>query len=165
MAPTYVPTPSRQQPNAARTCAIAGAIGCGTLIIIGIVVGILLFRPAATFGQRMVCEVNLEDCFSATMQYTSQNDGVLPGADSWQATIMPYLEDPESIKCWESERGYAYNADLSGVKMSAVEDAATTPLFADIEYQSDQPGPHEGGWTVIYVDGHIEFIEGQDSPD
>ena len=152
------PMPPKQQSNSGKTCLLLGAGGCGCLVVVGIVLVVLLGGMFAKDNFIELCDMSLVDCHQAAVAYAADHNGMLPNADSWINDVGPYLEDVESTWCFETEGDYAFNRALSGANLASVADPASTPMISDLEYEAGLPGPHDGGWAVIFVDGHFEHV-------
>jgi hypothetical protein len=73
--------------------------------------------------------------------YGSDNDDVLPGAEGWEAKLMPNMKNRDIMN--------DFNYTFKGGDLNGVEDPSGTELGFVV-------GP--GGRAVVYLDGHAKWI-------
>lgn len=75
------------------------------------------------------------------LMYASDMDDVLPGQEGWEAKVMPYIKNQETLR--------NFNYTFKGGNISGAADPASTELGFTV-------GP--GGRAVAYLDGHVKWI-------
>lgn len=163
------PRPTATAPakkNTGKTCAIVGGVGCGCLIIIGIIaLAVLLpvFKVAREKARDTICMGQAMTLWEAMMNYADANNDTLPDAATWQQDIQPFLQSSGgAMECPKSGLGaqsYGFNPALGGVSMSSITSPATTPLVFDAAFADGSPGPHNAAWVVCFADGHVELVQ------
>ncbi len=106
------------------------------------------------------------------IQYAQDNNYTLPDADRWVDEIMPYIKNEAVFHDPSAPAGqkwsYAYNRNLSGVKLAQLDDpASTVEVFestsgtknaSDVGASVPVPGRHPGGTDYLFVDGHAKLL-------
>lgn len=101
--------------------------------------------------------------------YSSDYEDRLPLAASWQETLVANYIPREWTNCPTApgrQFGYAMNRPLSGVKLTAINDPATQPMFFEsaacipnangtVDLMPN-PGRHNGRNTVVLANGHAK---------
>lgn len=77
----------------------------------------------------------------ALIMCASDLDDVLPGAEGWEAKVLPYSQDMDLLR--------RFNYTFKGGNMANIESPATTEMGFIL-------GP--GGRAVAYCDGHVKWI-------
>ena len=114
--------------------------------------GALLIRDIKPMDQKLARQLQaqmskmkaINDAKMAALgliMYASDMDDVLPGAEGWEAKVLPYTLDGEMLK--------NFNYTFKGGNMAGVESPATTELGFTM-------GP--GGRAVAYLDGHVKWV-------
>ena len=136
-----------------------------------------ILMPALTGAKeaalRVVCANNLRQIGLAMQVYNIENDGKYLTADKWCDLLIKYAEvPPEGFRCkgapQQGQCNYAMNKNLENVdRGSAPPDMVL--VFESSPGWNQSGGPellttdnHRGdGCNVLFVDGHVEFIEKQ----
>ncbi|NUL82032.1 MAG: hypothetical protein HUU60_04810 [Armatimonadetes bacterium] len=164
-----------KRPNRTVACivvlgALAGMVGSWMLLAF-LSAQILSRAQEKAPPDSMQCVINLRALYSAAQLYAQENDGRLPLADSWSDALIDKGADKTAFECPRlraSSYGYAMNSDLSGQKLSEIENRKRTVLFfesslarrnAHDKVESlPKPSRHRGGNLVIYADGRTSEI-------
>ena len=123
-------------------------------------------------AQTATSESNLKQIGLALIQYTQDNDQKLPDADKWVDEIYPYLKTESVFRDPSAPAGekwsYAFNKNLSGVKLSDLAWPATAVILfestlgtknaTDTGESVPKPGRHNGGTDYAFADGHVKLI-------
>lgn len=131
--------------------------------------------PAA---EQATSQSNLKQIALGILIYAQDHDQRLPDADKWVDEIMPYLKseaifrDPSAPA--EQKYSYAFNRNLSGVRMSALAAPATTVLLfesttgvknaTDAGTSVPHPGRHNRGTDYAFADGRVKWLADGDNP-
>jgi prepilin-type processing-associated H-X9-DG protein len=105
--------------------------------------------------------------------WSQDHDETLPPAKGWAKELEPYLRNLELFRCPGARNltcGYAFNLDVAGKRLADIERPSETVLFyestlgsldaADKGESQPQPGRHNGGNNLAYVDGHVRWQPG-----
>ena len=163
--PTYRPAPARAAGGKSNTCLIVGIVVGAVVLVCGGILGAILFpvfAKARQKAQQVSCMGNLQQISAAVMQYTTTSGLALPNAATWKQDIQPYLSDPSVLQCAGSGKGqesYVFNPELSNVPLPMVADPYSTPLIYDAGFADGTDPPHDGGWNVLYADGHVGWVQ------
>lgn len=126
------------------------------------------------------CPENLKKLYFAFSAYVDGN-GSLPPVEKWMEDdeLVSKVQKDEWLHCpavsnrHDDKYGYAYNdavagRNLQGKKLSAMPNAATTPLLYDSTNLAKsahdaltslpKPGRHGGHNFILYCDGHVEAV-------
>jgi prepilin-type processing-associated H-X9-DG protein len=128
-------------------------------------------------AEQSSCQSNLRQLALGVLMWAQDHDEVLPPAENWMTELEPYLKNPEIYRCPaapELECGYAYNLAVAGLNLADIPDPAGAVLFyestvgmpstADMGETQPQPGRHEGGNNLAYVDGHVKWVADAEQP-
>lgn len=172
-------------------CAIAMIVGyfsCKNLV-------------SKTVGPMAGCAINFEAVRDGIMEYAKEHDGTFPTAANWQDQVKPYVvkalkksQDAKQAMDWMGMKvmdvdkewgcfvtdarttGIAFNSDLSGKKLTDVENAWSTILVFEVESprrnanekyvkRPDSTSPtimgEPRGWIAVPVTGNIEMKGGR----
>jgi hypothetical protein len=102
----------------------------------------------AADGDRQTCMQNLMKLAEAARKYARDNGGTLPGADSWQEDLAPYLIDAPNpnalVVCPAApdlDYGYAINQEVAGRNLAEFRGRGNIVLF----FESDLNQPNASG--------------------
>ena len=129
-------------------------------------------------AQTAVSESNLKQIALGIMQYTQDHDETMPDADKWVAEIMPYVKTEAVFRDPSAPAGekwsYAFNRNLSGVKLADLVSPATTVLLfettlgtknaSDTGDSVPKPGRHQNGTDYAFSDGHVKYLADTATP-
>lgn len=133
---------------------------------------------------------NLKQIALGIRDYAQAHNGMLPDADEWMDEVMPYVMDwkvfhePEmpavgtgggSPPPTDSLRwGYAYNRNLSGVRLDQVQSPENTVVVYesalgvknanDTGVSVSQPGRYTGGNNYAFMDYHVKWLRDGSTP-
>jgi prepilin-type processing-associated H-X9-DG protein len=112
---------------------------------------------------RVVCGQNMHGLGKAMLIYTNNYDDKFPTQTKWCDLLIKYAEvPPEGFRCkgapQQDRCNYAMNKNLENV------DRRNAPPDMVLVFESspgwNQSGKDDGCY-VLFVDGHVEFIEKQ----
>jgi prepilin-type processing-associated H-X9-DG protein len=113
-------------------------------------------------AKRTACLSNMKQVALGTLMYGADNDDRMPDASKWRASIMPYVQNPETFRCPDDKSGsatsYRMNPLMSKLEQTRVEDPAKTVMI----YEGDANGfiaRHDGKGTVGFVDGSAKIVD------
>ena len=162
-----------------RGLAIAGIIISVVTLIIGLALGALIaggawygLTEAKGQAQQFQCLSNLKQLCIATINYSADQKGQLPPADTWPEVLKEggYISDAGILTCpgkANAGRTYAMNAKLGGMRIEQVHNQNQTVLFFECSPGAPPAGdradlppepPHAGGWPIGFCDGHVEIV-------
>lgn len=114
---------------------------------------------------------HLKQCALGITLYTSDWDDHYPLANTWVDSIVPYhvaeasLHSPAIVKDNPTGFGYAFNIDLVGASVSALENPATTTTLFDSTVLTrnataptttlPNPARYNGKNTIAHADGSV----------
>jgi prepilin-type processing-associated H-X9-DG protein len=171
-------TSGRGSVVAGRICGIIGL--CLSFFWFFIMAAILfpVFFGARSKAMEASCLANQKQLGTAMLMFAADHNDVLPDKNNWPSQLLPYTNNPKLTKCPADKSpaavSYAMNAALSGKKMSALPNPATTILL----YETAQPGispsgdpataplpnRHNKGNIFLYADGHAAFVKAGQNP-
>ena len=156
-------------------------------IIAPFVIGFLaaLLMPALTqvkyLAQRTVCSKNMQCLSVATMVYMNGYEDKFPTTDKWCDLLIKYADVSErSFRCPLDPEGsfsYAFNKNLDGLTADVRADVVmifearpgrNTAGGPELLISNRHPSKNNssfGGCNIIYVDGHVEFVNADDIDD
>lgn len=124
-------------------------------------------------ARRASCQSNMKQMMLGVIMYEQDHDEKAPPARKWIDAILPYVKAEQAFQCpslLETKGGkgygYAFNQNLSGISLAAMESPATTVNI----YETSNParnwfGPgtgrayrHGGGSNIAFADGHIKWF-------
>ena len=124
---------------------------------------------------RSSCQSNLKRAMLGVLQYSQDYQEHFPTAPKWIDNIMPYVRSEDIFRCPalpdDSNYGYAYNQNLSGLSQSKTDNVAqTVALYETDDLTRNAFGAgeerayrHGGGSNIAFTDGHIKwFAQGQE---
>lgn len=91
---------------------------------------------------------NLRQLFMACLMYRADYARMPTNFDA----LKDYISSPDTMVCPESGKPYVYNTAIAGMDLGNIENPAAMVLA------HDTPGAHEKGGNVLFVDGHIEWL-------
>lgn len=156
---------------------VLGAIGCGCLIWLGVIVAAILFpifSQARAKAQQVQCISNQKAIALAMRQYIADYHDAFPPASQWTDLLKPYLGS-ETILCCPAARhlscGYAFYQPLSGHNIKTVSQPSFTPMLFDSsqgQFNYADEGQslalrHFEGAVVAFVDGHVKWLRGSET--
>jgi hypothetical protein len=110
--------------------------------------GVSLTEAAQDEAARDRCSNHLSQLVAAARKFAREHNGILPGADTWQNDLAPYLlggEDvAEVLRCPaapELDFGYAINREIAGKNVFELKDPTQLVLF----FESDLNVPNASG--------------------
>ena len=123
-------------------------------------------------AQTATSESNLKQLSLGIMQYAQDNDQKLPDGDKWVDEIYPYVKSESVFRDPTAPAGekwsYAFNKNLSGLKLSDLASPAATVLLfettlgaknaTDTGESVPHPGRHQGGTDYAFSDGHVQWL-------
>ena len=129
-------------------------------------------------AQQASSESNLKQIGLAILQYEQDHNETLPDADKWVDEIYPYLKTESVFRDPTAPAGekwsYAFNKNLSGVKLSDLAWPATAVILfettlgtknaADTGESVPHPGRHSGGTDYAFADGHVKWLKDGAAP-
>ncbi|MEN6642050.1 MAG: H-X9-DG-CTERM domain-containing protein [Armatimonadia bacterium] len=123
-------------------------------------------------AQQEECLNNLRQLCTAILQYAQDFDETLPDADNWMDQIRPYMRNEDLYKCPgspELEYDYAFNTALSKKHLGEIANPGVTIIVFESNLGTrnahgnpadvPNPGRHNGGNNVGYVDGHAKWLK------
>jgi len=155
--------------------AIAGIVVSGTSLVL-VPLTILLMANltpalsrARTHARTAVTMNNARQLCLAISMYCDENAGHFPPADSWPATLAPYIGGNKTILTSpfdpDAGRAWAMNANLEGRKTKDIEQPHRTVLIFEARLGSPPAGgpellpekpPGRRSYVIGFVDGHVE---------
>jgi prepilin-type processing-associated H-X9-DG protein len=177
--------PVRGQRNVTSLVVLIG-VGFVLLFVLPILAAIVfpVFAKSREKARQAACMSNLKVLSVAMLQYTADNDGRLPvvygmrdfgarrvipkqqGLDlkrdfppgNWRLDLYPYARNLESFVCPTTRYSYQFNHTLYGTSMAEIARPAEIPSVYDHGWiLSYSPPPHNYGYNVGYVDGHVRW--------
>ena len=104
----------------------------------------------------------------ASALYAAAHDDRFPDAGGWTAALAPYLSGEAILACpdhLQLKHGYAFNAALSGRKLSEVGNPSEVVVFFDSDRGTENatgaadavcyPGRHNAGNNYVLADGRL----------
>jgi prepilin-type processing-associated H-X9-DG protein len=153
---------------------VVTALG-GGLCLVSVMAAILfpVFSQARHSAQQTLCMSNLKSLTAATILYSNDNNGILPG-EHWMDSIKTYQDDPVVYACPVQRRmdpksyGYALSQEVSGKLMDKFH-PSTPAIFDSVAVERNavaaptgtpNPGRHNNGRknNVSYVDGSVRSV-------
>jgi len=107
------------------------------------------YEEAPPEARNTVCAANLKEIGLALVLYQADKGGELP--PSLTDLSPEYLPDKAVLQCPEAKPRSAY-VYVPGLKPANVEN----PRLCIVAF--DGKGNHEGGRSVLFLDGHVEFL-------
>ncbi len=197
MSPPAYPA-QKSGPSATKVLLIVLGVIALLCILLGGACAMLGSQLMKQVSPVMNCMMTAEMANTSLRAYAMEHDGNLPNAASWEDDIAPYykrlyeskekdmqemskapivggmfkMQPPgETFKCSDAAptTGFAFNADLSGVKLDGIQNQTTTPLIFEVEgvtRNNNMPsvnmpkgkGPKimgdERDWVIFYVAGN-----------
>lgn len=149
-------------------------IGCGCMIIpfIAIMAAILfpVFAKAREKAMQTICQSNLKQLSLGVLMYAQDHNDEFPPPDKWMDSILPYIKDPELLKCPRVKNlslpSYAMNSYFKGISIAKVKSPGETVLLFDSITGRNRAGDvsiltpaprHMGGDNIGYADGHVKW--------
>jgi prepilin-type processing-associated H-X9-DG protein len=141
------------------------------LPFVAIMMGIMMpaLAKARDVAQRQICANNLKQLGVAMMQYAEDNNDQFPTSDKWCDLLGPYYKNEKVLVCPAAGKGkcnYAINPDAkpgsSGGTMLLFETKDGWNQSGGLELLANENHRGEGS-NVLFCDGHVEFIEANDS--
>ena len=81
------------------------------------------------------CLGNVKHLGAAAILYSRDHGGHLPDASRWEDELDPYTRNPLIFECparrGTGRHGYAFNRQVSGMRLSQIEHPAQVPLIFD----------------------------------
>ena len=123
--------------------------------------------PAREAREQAVCMEYTRQMVKALLEYAKQNGGVLPDAANW-INLIPvrneYLD--KRIPSGRYQYSYGMNANLSGMKLSAIRKPSQTVLIFELDgnkgYGTDKDVirtlRHPGGVVYGFADGSVRIL-------
>jgi prepilin-type processing-associated H-X9-DG protein len=151
--------------------ALAGTI-VSALFLLMIPIGAALFIPALAKAKgralQVQCMNNTRQLGIATFMYASAHTNQLPAASNWCDSLLPFVGSTNVFQCPATTNdscGYAFNTNLSGMNRLKI-NPRTVLIFESDGGWNASGGPelmlsqsrHERTFTVVFVDGHAEFV-------
>jgi prepilin-type processing-associated H-X9-DG protein len=160
------------------------------LAFLAIVAAIIIpvFAKSREKAQQASCMSNLKQISLAMLQYSQDYDERFPPLVSaldppnygfirnrtldlsrefppwnWRVIYSPYLRNSQLYLCPSTFDKYSYrlNAALDGKLLGQIRRPAETPGVYDIGWLGGEPPPpHNDGYNVGYVDGHVKWMHG-----
>jgi len=146
------------------------------LLAIGAVVPAAVTLPALQGARHQAREAksmnNLKQLATAIHVYNADNDQ-LPDAAKWSDALLPYVGNERQVFISPTDpavdgSSYAYNKNLSGVKLDDLEAAARTVLFFESDLGWNGAGDRDDGfparddYLIGFADGHVERVPKED---
>ncbi len=147
------------------------ATGCGCLVLVVIVV-LPVFLQWPESPRTVTCFSNLRQLALASEIYAEDYDHRMLPSAHWMDLLLPYVKDSDIYRCPQARDadpnayGYSFNLLLARRPMSRVPAPDETLMVYDSEYllrnatdavtSLPQPGRHDRGNIVSYVDGHVK---------
>lgn len=148
--PSYIP-PAPKKTSWAPLLIVLLVVG---VLVIGLLVSILLpsLSRARELSKRTVCAANLRGIGQAMYIYAqSEPDGAFP--DDIQKVLSSGFTTPKQFVCPSS---------LGGIQSYYYVPGQTTNSAPNGVLLFEDPANHNGeGGNVLYQDGHVQFIKGQ----
>ena len=115
------------------------------------------------------CQNNLKELMWAMLSYAQDHNDTLPDASRWCDELQPYLNNRQVFVCPRTTGqrcSYAFNAALSKVKLSSLEDQHIIALFeSDKGWNGSgglsaiaSPARHRSGSPVAFSDGFVKWV-------
>ena len=163
-APPLVEAPAPAAPPRRRDrgCWVAGAIVVIILLLIAALVAAVAipgFHRAREGARMSACQSNLKQLSLGMLMYAQDYDQALPPQANWQDVIYPYLRNEQIFNCPTTQLGrgsYQYNSVLDLRKLGTITQPGTSLMLWDTGFPSG-PGPHNEGWNLAFVDGHVKW--------
>jgi len=152
---------------------VVSAVALALVPVIAILAAMLLpaLTSAKNKSQSIMCMNNMRQLSLGLLMYAGDNNDQLPQGANWCDAIQPYLGGGQALKCFSgdpSQRAhYAFNANLSGMKVTKIQSPAQTVLVFEIEGGWNVSGgpetllkqPRHGGAVgLAFADGHSEIV-------
>ncbi|MDE2679745.1 MAG: GYF domain-containing protein [Verrucomicrobiota bacterium] len=142
--------------------------------VVPLAVGAALVLPAIQSGRFQAQEVqsmnNLKHLAIAIHEFHEDNDH-LPDATKWSDELLPFVGNDKQVFISSADpdgSSYAFNKNLSGMKLDDLQAAARTVVF----FESDLGWNGAGGiddaialgddFLIGFADGHMERVSGED---
>ena len=100
-------------------------------------------------ARRSQCVHNLRQLSMACAMYVNDRNQLPPDLDG----LLDYLGGRQALTCPASGKPYVYRKELAGKKFEEIADPGRTVLA------HDPPGAHAAGGCVLYVDGHVRWLD------
>jgi prepilin-type processing-associated H-X9-DG protein len=87
-------------------------------------------------------------------------------SDNWRSLTLPYVKNAQVYICPVTQSAYSYqvNDALYGLPLKRVKDPAVMAGIYDSGFLTGwPPGPHNKGWNVGFVDGHVKWAQSNSS--
>lgn len=105
------------------------------------------------FSTTQTCYDNVRELNLAVLQYTQDNDEMLPPTDTlahFEAALAPYVGGDNSLFiCPDNNAPYVLNPAVGGESIALIANPSTTVILQDPGYNLD------GTFNTLYVDGHV----------
>ena len=164
--------PKKKTPGWVWALIGCGGMGCLTVPIIAAIL-FPVFAMAREKARQSSCMSNEKQIGLALLQYSQDNDEVLPAGSEWMKKTEPYLLSGRSVyQCpsfRQSSYGYAYNSAVSRKGLEKIASPGTTPTIydstrgepnaSDAMTSLPAPGRHRGGNDIGYADGHVKYVK------
>lgn len=152
----------------------SAVLAVGTVVPVAVVAALVL--PAIQNGRSKAREAqsmnNLKQLGVAIHVFHNDNDQ-LPDAAKWSDALLPIVGNERAVFISPADPGadgssYAFNKNLSGIKLDALREAARTVVF----FESDLGWNGAGGindvftlndhYLIGFADGHVERVSEED---
>jgi len=152
--------------------AIAGMCLAGFMVlaILPAIVLYPVFSRARATARKAICLTNVKQVSLGLLMYTSDWNDICPNSANWCETVDEYIKNRDALVCPDARNhdcGYAYNAALSDLHLSAVDDPADTVALFESDRGWNAAGGsellpmeprHLGGDNFGYLDGHATWV-------
>ena len=164
-APPLVEAPAPAAPPRRRDsgCWLVGAIVVIIVLVLAALVAAVAipgFRRAEVRSEQTTCMSNLKQLSLGMLMYAQDYDQAFPPRANWQDMIYPYLKNEQIFNCPTTQLGrgsYEHNSVLDLRKLGTIAQPATSPMLWDTGFANGPGGPHNGGWNLAFVDGHVKW--------
>ncbi len=107
-----------------------------------------------------LCLANLRMLYSGATAYAEDNDGRLPPQAHWYAALAPHSQPGCDFRCPATGKLYTINGHLGERRIPEVHQPTAVPLAWDAPLTQDgSVGPHNGGFNVVFLDGHVQWLD------
>ena len=140
------------------------------LVVVGLGVALYVLTPALLASKKKSsCQSNLKQIGLAAMQYVRDYDEEFMIAPKWKVQLISYAgvlpsNSQQIFSCPKTGRGYAFNAGLSGARVTLVQKPELLAMFYEPSPtvvadggKNWVAGVHDGGSHVCFHDGHVEL--------
>lgn len=185
--PDYAPERPKRKTDAASIAVVIVVIAFFGVAFLAIVAAVIfpVFAKSREKARQSSCQVNLQQLSLAMLQYAQDYDERLPPAahapvaserlaagqqlnpltdfpaGSWQQLLYPYVKTTQVYICPTTldKYSYEYNQGMAWITLGQLsQPPQTLGLFESGFVNHLRRGPHNDGYNVGFMDGHVKWM-------